>query len=286
MQDQPVNTVEHKRAAIRRLERRIADLEPFGGELECSEDEFCHIKATFKDALEESLLHAFGAESRRYQTHQGVIDDVNLLYNLHEPAIWLGYLPEDIRKLKDKVECIARKLRRSIRVLEEDIDDMQSVSGASTVRSSEVDSNKIFVVHGHDEGAREAVARYLEKLGFDPIILHEKANQGRAIIEKFEKNADVGFAVVLLTPDDVGSVKGGNLQPRARQNVFLELGYFIGKLGRENVCALKRGDIEIPSDLLGVVYVDFDAYRGWQQKLGQELKSAGYEIDWNKVMAD
>ena len=146
------------------------------------------------------------------------------------------------------------------------------------------DRSKVFVVHGHDEGAREAVARFIRDLGFQPIILHERANEGRTVIEKVEAHGDVGFAVVLLTPDDEGCGKGGTPGPRARQNVVLELGYFVGRLGRNRVCALKRGELEIPSDFGGVVYEPFDAAGGWKQKLGRELEAAGYEIDWNTAM--
>ncbi len=145
-------------------------------------------------------------------------------------------------------------------------------------------SKKIFIVHGHDEGARESVARFLEKIGFEPIILHEQANRGRTVIEKVEAHGDVGFAVVLLTPDDEGCVKGGNTEPRARQNVLLELGYFIGRLGRDHVCALKRGELEIPSDFAGVVWEPMDSSGGWKQALARELKAAGHTIDWNLVM--
>lgn len=145
-------------------------------------------------------------------------------------------------------------------------------------------SNKVFIVHGHDEGAREAVARFLSSIGFDPIILHEQANRGRTVIEKVEANSEVGFAVVLLTPDDVGCAKGGTPEPRARQNVLLELGYFLGRLGREKVCALKRGEVDIPSDFAGVVWETIDAGNGWKQALGRELQAAGHQIDWNKVM--
>jgi predicted nucleotide-binding protein len=148
-------------------------------------------------------------------------------------------------------------------------------------------SKKVFVVHGHDGEPKEAVARFLEGLRLQPVILHEQANQGRTIIEKFEQHADVGFAVVLLTPDDVGGVSGlvfSSQKPRARQNVVFELGYFIGRLGRSRVCALKLGDVEVPSDISGVVYVPYDAGGAWRTALGQELEEAGYEIDWNKVM--
>ncbi len=145
-------------------------------------------------------------------------------------------------------------------------------------------SRKIFIVHGHDDGARETVARFLERIGLEAVILHEQANQGRTIIEKVVANSEVGFAVVLLTPDDEGCVKGGTPEPRARQNVLLELGYFIGRLGRAKVCALKRGTLEIPSDFAGVVWEAMDSNGGWKRVLARELEAAGHSIDWNKVM--
>jgi predicted nucleotide-binding protein len=131
-------------------------------------------------------------------------------------------------------------------------------------------TKKVFVVHGHDEAAKEATARFLEKLDLDPIILHEQASGGRTIIEKFEKySSDVGFAVVLLTPDDLGAsqTESAELHPRARQNVVLELGYFLGKLTRNRVCALYRGGIELPSDIQGVIYVEMDDAGAWKAKL-------------------
>lgn len=145
-------------------------------------------------------------------------------------------------------------------------------------------TNRVFVVHGHDGEAREAVARFLEMIGFDPVILHEQANRSRTIIEKIEANHEVSFAVILLTPDDEGCAKGGTPEPRARQNVLLELGYFMAHLGRENVCALKRGQVEIPSDFAGVVWEPMDDNGGWRASLARELEAAGHSIDWNKVM--
>ena len=148
-----------------------------------------------------------------------------------------------------------------------------------------LDTNKVFVIHGHDEAARETVARFLEKLGVEPVILHEQPNRGRTIIEKFEDYADVGFAVVLLTPDDVGAPREEQtkLNPRARQNVILELGFFIGKLGRARVCPIVKGEVEKPSDYNGVVYTNFDDDGGWRTKLIQELKVAGFDIDANRA---
>ncbi len=153
------------------------------------------------------------------------------------------------------------------------------------VGTQQPDLNHIFIVHGHDEAARETVARFITSIGFEPVILHEQANRGRTVIEKLIANGDVGCAVVLLTPDDLGRGKSeSEEQPRARQNVILELGYFLGCLGRERVIALLKEKVEIPSDYVGVIYTPFDDGDAWRPKLARELKSAGYEIDWNKVM--
>lgn len=142
-------------------------------------------------------------------------------------------------------------------------------------------SRKVFVVHGHDEGMKSSVARFLEKLDLQPIILHEQPNGGKTIIEKFEANADVAFAVVLISPDDEGNEKGkkDKLQSRARQNVILELGYFIGRLGRAHVCALQYGEIETPTDVLGVLYVPYDLNGGWKIQLIKEIRAAGISLE-------
>lgn len=157
--------------------------------------------------------------------------------------------------------------------------------GRSELKIIRTISSKVFIVHGHDGEARETVARFLANIHLEPIILHEQANRGRTVIEKVEANSDVGFAVVLLTPDDLGRAKNDTeLEPRARQNVLLELGYFIAKLGRENVCALKRGEVLIPSDFAGVVWTEMDSAGAWKTALGKELQAAGHQINWNEVM--
>lgn len=133
----------------------------------------------------------------------------------------------------------------------------------------------------HDEASKEAVARFIAKLGFEPVILHEQANRGRTIIQKFrDEAADIGFAIVLMSPDD--EMAAGS--KRARQNVILELGFFLGALGPANVAALVRGDVETPSDFDGVLYIKVDDAGMWRMLLAKELKASGYDVDMNKAV--
>ncbi|WP_273803636.1 nucleotide-binding protein [Providencia rettgeri] len=142
-------------------------------------------------------------------------------------------------------------------------------------------SRKIFIVHGHDSAALHAVARFIGKIGLEEIILSERPDGSRTVIEKFEEESDdASFAIVLMTPDDNGNaVLSENLKLRARQNVLYELGYFTGKLGRGKVMVLKKGDIEIPSDLAGVLYTELDNHNGWKRKIINELDYAGVPFD-------
>lgn len=143
--------------------------------------------------------------------------------------------------------------------------------------------DKVFIVHGHDEALKQEVARIVEKQGLEAIILSEQAYQGKTIIEKIEENADVGAAICLFTGDDYGRAKDATSENlRARQNVVFEAGYFMGKLGRGNVILIASPDIEIPSDLQGVVYTNKDM---WQTDVLRELKAIGYNVDFNKLFA-
>ncbi len=129
---------------------------------------------------------------------------------------------------------------------------------------------RVFVVHGHDEYARVGVMRFLDKLGLEPISLDEQPAFGLTILEKFERNADVSYAVAVLTPDDE--------RRRARQNVIFELGYLMGRLGRHNVCALVKPGVEILSDFQGLLYVPMDHQGDWRRALARELIAAGLPV--------
>ena len=175
-------------------------------------------------------------------------------------------------------------LESFIKILNTDIE----VSAIPTVSNRKPqDSRKIFLVHGRDEAVLQSVARFLEKLTLDVVILHGQPNKGRTIIEKFVDYSDVGFAVVLLTPDDRGGPADKTYDAqclRARQNVLLELGFFLGKLGRAAVCALYKKGVEIPSDYDGVVFVQLDDSGAWKLRLAREIKAAGVEVDMNQAV--
>jgi len=190
-----------------------------------------------------------------------------------EHAIRLGHLGGLIAKSQEPQVASSEA--------EEDPADLQAPGHPA-------ESREVFLVHGHDNEAKEMVARFLERVTLQPIILHEQASGGRTIIEKFEKySKGVAFAVVLLTPDDEGrswTPDDAELQPRARQNVILELGYFMGRLGRTRVCALYKGGVELPSDYQGVLYVELDPAGGWKVTLANELVQAGLRIDVKKAL--
>jgi predicted nucleotide-binding protein len=178
--------------------------------------------------------------------------------------------------------------KRSLEGLRELLQTEIQLSGGQTATvSSESKGHKIFLVHGHDDRALHEAARFLEKLHQEVMILREQPNKGRTLIEKFEDYADVGFAIVLLTPDDKGgptNCEASDLKPRARQNVVFELGYFIGRLGRNRVCALYLEGVEIPSDYSGVLYTKLDSSGAWRLELAKELKAAGLPVDMNLAL--
>ena len=180
----------------------------------------------------------------------------------------VGYYRRDVNKRIDRLKGILEQLD----IIPEPLaDSLDSSSPKSTLENN----NAVFIVHGQDKGVKYEVARFVDKLGLEAIILDEKPGIGRTIIEKFEDYASkVGFAIVLLTPDDVGAPKDRqhDLKPRARQNVIFEIGYFFKGLGRGRVCAMSTEDVEIPSDLNGVSYVRLDSNGGWKLELIREMK--------------
>ncbi|MCK4760790.1 MAG: nucleotide-binding protein [Candidatus Aminicenantes bacterium] len=183
----------------------------------------------------------------------------------------------------DSAVSVLQSMIEEVEEYWEDEEETQPERKKNQKKTIASNSKKIFIIHGHDDGTKETVARFIEQIGLEPVILHEKPNQGRTVIEKFEDYADVGFAIALLTPDDVGNEKNkkDELNPRARQNVIFEFGFFLGQLGRKRVCGIKKNDVEIPSDYKGVLYINLDSEGAWRMQLVQELKAADIDVDAN-----
>lgn len=236
--------------------------------------------SNWNDYNSEYLKHAFNKEYNEYK--KGYDDAGSFSFGFiggrTSPA-------QELKEFKDKVNYKLdnlKKLRAKTDLLKSTVEEKYAVAE----KSMPLDKSQVFIVHGHDDEAKTKTARFIEKLGLKPIILHELASGSKTVIEKIEAYSNVGFGIVLYTPCDIGAKneEKPNLKNRARQNVVFEHGFLIGKIGRENVCALVKDEIETPNDISGVVYVKMDKEDAWHLKIARELRNSGYEIDMNKVI--
>ncbi|MGB9150020.1 MAG: nucleotide-binding protein [Burkholderiales bacterium] len=276
-------TVDVMRAAIPKLERRIKDLESF--DVNTIRNRWDPVMGALESKVNSTLQDILGHGTVDYNEYS--IHSLDTL-----PLIMGGGpdpLPVVIEGYKHGIERAVLNLKALKELFEERIIDSSTenhLENFSNSTNQPLNSRQVFVVHGHDEGKKEMVARFLSQIGLEPIILHEQPNKGHPVIEKFEAHSQVAYAVVLFTPDDFGypadNPSLGRL--RARQNVILELGFFLGALGRGKVCVLHDGDIEIPSDYKGVLFVKLDAGGAWKLSFAREMKVAGLDIDLNKVI--
>jgi len=164
-----------------------------------------------------------------------------------------------------------------------------SQSTTALTGTSTINEPKVFVVYGHDTPARDQLELLLLRMNIKPVILSNMAPDGKTIIEALIANTDVPYAVVLLTPDDEGHIAGKDHEkkPRARQNVVLEMGMFLSKLGREKVAILHKGSLELPSDINGLIYIPFkDSVQEAKNKLAASLQKAGFYIDIEHLSAE
>jgi predicted nucleotide-binding protein len=247
-----------------------------------------------KRDLRESDIEAWRMIARDHLVRTFGSDSPNVNSALHasgDGGLYAEMGDEEFREyLRSGLDNKVKILESCIEQLRTDI-ELQSLQKESSIVPNApaiaAATSKVFIVHGHEHGLKEAVARFLERLDLEPIILHERPNAGRTIIEKFSDYADVQFAVILLTGDDEAKVRGTttDLVPRARQNVVLELGYFLGKLGRARVCALYQSGVEIPSDYQGVLFIPLDASDRWKFDLVRELRTAGFAVDANRIFS-
>lgn len=213
-----------------------------------------------------------------------IVDNIYGEDNAHyEALISVNGLSTGIKNtvLSAEIDSIIKEIEAEI--MPKQIDQLPQKNGKSdqTISLQSKGKSKVFIVHGRDDYPKEIVAQFLKNVGLEPIILHEQPNKGRTIIEKLEDHSyDVEYAIVLLTPDDIGGLKSkpDELSPRARQNVVFEMGHFFGRLGRNNVCALLYPEVERPSDIDGIVYISLDQENEWRDLLTKELKAAKLNI--------
>ncbi|OZC35705.1 nucleic acid-binding protein [Marinobacter vinifirmus] len=195
---------------------------------------------------------------------------------------------EEIRDLHDDIDKKVQRLN-SIKERLELIPESTGVAAPTPSRTNPAAAitKKVFVVHGHDEVAKTNLEIFLREIGLDPIVLHRQADEGLTIIEKFEKHSDVGYAFILLTPDEVAYGANEDGKPdqertkelRARPNVVFEFGYFVGKLGRSRTCCLYTGDVTLPSDISGMIYKKYSAsIEEVAYGIIKDLRAVGYEL--------
>lgn len=266
-------------AAIAKLKRRLANIRAVPAP--SSSDEIGLRAQAVCTMSNETYREIFGPDSRQARESRASIGP------FYDPNARGWH--EELKSFEDARRRVAGRIETTIALQEEkllDVDSTTPFAAPSIPVMADLPSGPVFLVHGHDGPAKIEVALVLQRAGLEVIILHEQPNGGRTIMEKFEDHAgSAGFAVVLLTPDDVGGPEGGAMKTRARQNVVGEMFWFAAKLGRNRVCALRKGDVEIPSDFAGLVYTDMDDRGAWKQELLRELQNARYIVDWPHALA-
>lgn len=210
------------------------------------------------------------------------------------PMIIGGYHEES---LAEKVASLKQQFDRKIHRLDSIVDRLELYSVAPSVSDSEepvpsglkarTETNKVFIVHGRDDAAKANLEAFVREIGLEPIVLHRQADEGLTVIEKFEKHSDVGYAFILLTPDELAYLASDSGKPeasraierRARPNVIFEWGYFVGKLGRPRVCCISTGNVDLPSDMNGLVTKRYQSsVEEVAYSIIKDLKAAGYKV--------
>lgn len=259
---------------IKRLEKQLDVVEAFDPRLLDPQDPEAFARPLIT-AIDQTLVETFGKGTIEYLRYEAASD---LTWTEFYEAVPHNQKIRELEAAKTRSIQLLTAAVDLLKERQEEFVEIQSVPSPTAKPPKDL-SKRIFIVHGQDDGTKEAVARFISSIGYDPVILHEQASKGRTIIQKFRDEAsDVGFAIVLMTPDD--EMASGT--KRARQNVILELGFFLGALGPDRVAAIIKDDLERPSDFDGVVYIQFD--RSWKMEVAKELQAAGYDLDWNQVM--
>ena len=241
----------------------------------------------FADIADNSRMGGFGSVTPQLQKwydkcEQLILKEAGIYSNTWEKFesvdidIVTGNRKNKLKVLKTTVVDALKEL-----VIKADV-----IKNTNIKQSELVSSNKdVFIVHGQEEAIKNKVARFVESIGYNPIILHEQASKGNTIIEKIEDYSNVSFGIVLYTGCDEGRIakQKESLKKRARQNVVFEHGYLIAKIGRKNVCALVEKQVEIPNDISGVIYIEIDKSDAWRFEIAKEMQAIDLVVDMNKI---
>jgi predicted nucleotide-binding protein len=190
---------------------------------------------------------------------------------------------KDVNKKIHRLDSIIERLE----LIPLSVETQRALPAQHEAASPQLRTKRVFVVHGRDEVAKTSLEVFLHEIGLEPVVLHRQADEGLTIIEKFEKHSDVGYAFILLTPDEIAYLASEEGTPdgerhkefRARQNVIFEFGYFVGKLGRSRVCCLYTGNVSLPSDISGMIYKRYErSVEEVAYSVIKDLKASGYSI--------
>lgn len=243
-------------------------------DLEAREREFSIWDEYNLEFLKSSFNNPFNEYHHSYENtaFMSGIDDVIRGANPSDPRYRAKHFPA---RLTSKIDALENLLAKS------DLLHSEIEASIHKTQTSFIMNDTIMIIHGHDEEMKRNVQLFITRAGINEIVLHEQLDRGRTIIEKLEEESSkVTYAIALLSPDDI--LSDGTM--RARQNVILEIGYFLGKLGRERVKLLKKGKVEIPSDLQGILFEEYDSSGAWKIKISKELHHLGFSIDLSEVM--
>lgn len=232
------------------------------------------VTKTWNKNVRIALADFYGEASLIFREFDRIRFRPGVYYDGQPPSEFVKAFNHGLDQAKDFLESRLNDLREG-----EDSDPRDARAQAVP------EGRKVFVVHGHNHGFKETVARFLARLDLEPIILHEQADQGNTVIEKFEAHTEnVSCAVVILTGDDLAASKDRLelKEIRARQNVILELGYFVGRLGRDRTFALVEEGVNLPSDIHGLIYIPMKG-DDWRLRLVKELKAVGLDVDANRA---
>lgn len=198
------------------------------------------------------------------------VSDVMRGVNTRHPQYRLKTLTERVDSKITELESLLAK----VNLMHSEVETSRT---SITIQEEAIASNDtVFIIHGHDDAMKKAVQLFLTRANLKDIVLHEQPDKNRTVIEKLiEEGNSAAYVIALLSPDD--TQEDGTV--RARQNVVLEIGYFIGRLGREKVRLLRKGEVVIPSDLQGILFENYDNEGAWRIKLLKEMQAAGLPID-------